>query len=71
MEEIKLQENETVDAVEIKNPSAVIEAIMFAAGYPMKYEKLAETLNEIAREKYPRFTTNTEENKSKNQGSFF
>lgn len=45
MEEIKLQENETVDAVEIKNPSAVIEAIMFAAGYPMKYEKLAETLN--------------------------
>ena len=42
MEDIKLQENETV---EIKNPTAVIEAIMFAAGYPMKYEKLAETLN--------------------------
>ena len=42
MEDIKLQENETV---EIKNPAAVIEAIMFAAGYPMKYEKLAETLN--------------------------
>ncbi len=42
MEDIKTQENEVV---EIKNLPAVIEAIMFAAGYPMKYEKLAETLN--------------------------
>ena len=42
MEDIKTQENEVV---EIKNIPAVIEAIMFAAGYPMKYEKLAETLN--------------------------
>lgn len=46
MEDIKLQENEAVEeAAEIKNPAAVIEAIMFAAGYPMKYEKLAETLH--------------------------
>lgn len=29
----------------IKNPTAAVEAIMFAAGYPMKYEKLAETLS--------------------------
>ena len=42
MEEIKTQENEVI---EIKNLPAVIEAIMFAAGYPMKYDKLAETLN--------------------------
>lgn len=43
MEEIKnIEVNETN---EIKNPAAVIEAIMFAAGYPMKYEKLAEVLS--------------------------
>lgn len=42
MEDIKTNENEVI---EIKNIPAVIEAIMFAAGYPMKYEKLAETLN--------------------------
>ena len=41
MEEVKLQETEKL---EIKNSAAVIEAIMFAAGYPMRYEKLAETL---------------------------
>lgn len=40
MEEIK-----DLQTTEIKNPSAVIEAIMFAAGYPMKYEKLAGVLN--------------------------
>ena len=40
MEEIK-----DIEATEIKNPTATIEAIMFAAGYPMKYEKLAEVLN--------------------------
>ena len=39
MEEIK-----DIETKEIKNPSATIEAILFAAGYPMKYEKLAETL---------------------------
>jgi len=45
MEEIKVQNNEATEEVaEIKNPAAVIEAIMFAAGYPMKYDKLAETL---------------------------
>lgn len=41
MEEIKVQENEVI---EIKNPAAVIEAIMFAAGHPMSYEKLSSTL---------------------------
>lgn len=40
MDEIKDIENK-----EIKNPAATIEAIMFAAGYPMKYEKLAEVLS--------------------------
>ena len=40
MEEIK-----DIETKEIKNPAAVIEAIMFAAGYPMKYEKLAEVLS--------------------------
>ena len=40
MEEIK-----DIETTEIKNPTAAIEAIMFAAGYPMKYEKLAEVLN--------------------------
>ena len=39
MEEIK-----DIEAKEIKNPAAAIEAIMFAAGYPMKYDKLAEVL---------------------------
>lgn len=33
------------DAPRVKNPSAAIEAIMFAAGYPMKYDKLAEVLS--------------------------
>lgn len=40
MDEIK-----DIETKEIKNPAATIEAIMFAAGYPMKYEKLAEVLN--------------------------
>lgn len=39
MDEIK-----DIEVKEIKNPAATIEAIMFAAGYPMKYEKLAEVL---------------------------
>lgn len=39
MEEIK-----DIEVKEIKNPAAAIEAIMFAAGYPMKYDKLAEVL---------------------------
>ena len=39
MEEIK-----DIETKEIKNPKAVIEAILFAVGYPMKYEKLAEVL---------------------------
>lgn len=39
MEEINVSEEK-----EIKNPAAAIEAIMFAAGYPMKYDKLAEVL---------------------------
>lgn len=42
MEDVKVPENETI---EIKNIPATIEAIMFAAGYPMKYEKIAETLH--------------------------
>ena len=44
MEEIKNNELENNEVKEIKNPAAVIEAIMFAAGYPMKYEKLADVL---------------------------
>ncbi len=47
MEEIlvtEINENEP-EADRIKNPAAVIEAIMFAAGYPMKYDKLAEVLS--------------------------
>ena len=40
MEEIK-----DIETKEIKNPAATIEALMFAAGYPMKYEKLAEVLS--------------------------
>ena len=39
MEEIK-----DLTTTEIKNPAAAIEAIVFAAGYPMKYEKLAGVL---------------------------
>ena len=39
MDEIK-----DIEVKEIKNPAAAIEAIMFAAGYPMKYDKLAEVL---------------------------
>ena len=39
MEEIK-----DLKTTEIKNPAAAIEAIIFAAGYPMKYEKLASVL---------------------------
>ena len=39
MEEIK-----DIETKEIKDPKSVIEAILFAAGYPMKYEKLAEVL---------------------------
>ena len=39
MDEIK-----DIEIKEIKNPPAVIEAILFAAGYPMKYEKLSDTL---------------------------
>ena len=39
MDEIK-----DIEIKEIKNPPAVIEAILFAAGYPMKYEKLSEVL---------------------------
>ena len=48
MEEVKsivLEENEANEEIQIKNPAAVIEAIIFAAGYPMKYDKLAQTLN--------------------------
>ncbi len=40
MDEIK-----DIEVKEIKNPAAAIEAIMFAAGYPMKYDKLAEVLS--------------------------
>jgi chromosome segregation and condensation protein ScpB len=40
MDEIK-----DIETKEIKNPKATIEAILFAAGYPMRYEKLAETLS--------------------------
>ena len=30
--------------IEIKNVEAAIEAILFAAGYPVKYEKIAEVI---------------------------
>lgn len=41
-----MDENKTIqEEKEIKNPSAAIEAILFAAGYPMKYEKLASVLS--------------------------
>ncbi|MBR3845478.1 MAG: SMC-Scp complex subunit ScpB [Clostridia bacterium] len=41
-----MDENKTIqEKKEIKNPSAAIEAILFAAGYPMKYEKLASVLS--------------------------
>lgn len=39
-----MEENKKLEIKEIKNLSAAIEAIMFAAGYPMKYEKLADVL---------------------------
>ena len=39
MEDIKNQE-----LTPVKDPAAAIEAILFAAGYPMRYEKLASTL---------------------------
>ena len=32
------------NVVKIKNIEAAIEAILFAAGYPVKYEKIAEVL---------------------------
>ena len=47
MEDIMINKSEApeeCDAPKCTNPAAAIEAIMFAAGYPMKYEKLAETL---------------------------
>ncbi len=40
MEEIK-----DIKDKQIKNPSSAVEAILFAAGYPMKYDKLAEVLS--------------------------
>jgi segregation and condensation protein B len=43
MDEIKDIEN--VENNEIKNPAAAVEAIIFAAGYPMKYDKIAEVLS--------------------------
>ncbi len=39
-----MEENKDIEVKEIKNLSAVIESIMFAAGYPMRYDKLAEVL---------------------------
>lgn len=40
-----MDDNKDLQATKVKNPSAAIEAILFAAGYPMKYEKLAEVLS--------------------------
>ena len=40
-----MDDNKDLQATEVKNPSAAIEAILIAAGYPMKYEKLAEVLS--------------------------
>lgn len=40
-----MDDNKDLQTTEVKNPSAAIEAILFAAGYPMKYEKLAEVLS--------------------------
>lgn len=37
-------DNNTEEIKEIKNTEAVIEAVMFAAGYPMKYEKLSSVV---------------------------
>ena len=37
-----MQEQETMPT--ITNVEAAIEAILFAAGYPVKYEKLSEVL---------------------------
>ena len=39
-----MEENKELEVKKISNPIATIEAIMFAAGYPMKYEKLAEVI---------------------------
>ena len=39
MEEIKNQE-----ITPVKDPAAAIEAILFAAGYPVRFDKLAEVL---------------------------
>lgn len=40
-----MDDNKDLQTTEVKNPSAAIEAILFSAGYPMKYEKLAEVLS--------------------------
>lgn len=46
MEDIKINENENENEMNTTvNLSAAIEAIMFAAGYPMRYEKLSEVLS--------------------------
>lgn len=45
MEDVKTIANEENATNEIKNPAAAIEAIIFAAGYPMKYDKIAEVLS--------------------------
>ena len=45
MEDVKIIANEENVTNEIKNPAAAIEAIIFAAGYPMKYDKIAEVLS--------------------------
>ena len=45
MEDVKIIANEENVTNEIKNPAAAIEAIIFASGYPMKYDKIAEVLS--------------------------
>lgn len=40
--EIKTEQNQTIN--ELKNIEGAIEAILYAAGYPVKYSKLAEVL---------------------------
>ena len=40
-----MEDNKDLKTNEIKNPAAAIEAIIFAAGYPMKYDKIAEVLS--------------------------
>ena len=44
------------NVVKIKNIEAAIEAILFAAGYPVKYEKIAEVLG-LDTKKSPRNKT--------------